>query len=302
MQRAGNSVRLTVCECLKDLQGIVNRKPDLVVLAEKFLAVEDIWLSEYFSRYQITFSGSVRETLIFDSNKASAKTHLANLRINTANHFTAVPKQFLPQSPLPLDFPLFIKSNDPKYDNGIDEHSYVNNFSEFEAKVLSIYTQNGQPALVEEYLDGRDFTVAIICNSNGEMTVSAVEVLRHGYTQPDIDCCKQIQNRDENHNVIELAKAAFLGLGLRDFALVDVRMNHLGQCFFMNVNLVPNMASGASFFLRAFELANGLSYDQVICLLLEVFCNRARGDKIHNKVIQQRNQHWPRAVVSKSIL
>lgn len=304
MQRAGNAVRLTVSEFLPDLHAVVARKPDLVVLAAKFMAVknaEDVWFSEYFASQHITFSGSDRETLRFDSNKASAKQHLANMRIKTASHFTAMPNQFLSQSALPLDFPLFIKSIDVDNDIGIDESSYVNDFEGFEAKLLSICTQGEQPALVEEYVAGRDFSVAIICSSNGEMTVSAIEVLRQGYTKSDIDCCIPIALSEDQHNVTQLAKAAFLGLGLRDFALIDVRMDHFGQCYFMDADLVPNMTSGSSHFLRACEIASDLSYDQVFCLMLEVFSVRARGDKIHKKVLKQRSQHWPRASVSKLI-
>tara|TARA_R110000751_G_scaffold299347_1_gene410060 strand:+ start:163187 stop:164191 length:1005 start_codon:yes stop_codon:yes gene_type:complete len=302
MQRAGNSVRLTVCEVMDDLLAVVARTPDLVVLAEKFMVINEteiLWFSEYFARHKITFSGSDRETLKFDSDKASAKLHLANMRIKTARHFTALPKQFVSQSSLPLAFPVFIKSIDANNNNGIDEFSYVSDFDEFEAKVLSIYTQNEQAALVEEYLPGRDFTVAIICNSSGEMTVSAMEVLRQGNQRPTADECIQVENPNDLHSVNELAKAAFLGLGLRDFALIDVKMNIYGQCFFMDANLVPNMATASSDFLRASVIANDLTYDQVICLMLEVFAVRTRGERIHNKVLTQRNLHWPRASVSK---
>jgi D-alanine-D-alanine ligase len=304
MQRAGHSVRLTVCEFLENLEAVVARKPDLVVLAAKFMPIpnaENLWFSEYFSGHKITFSGSDRETLKFDSDKASAKIHLANMRIKTARHFTATPKQFLSQKSLPLNFPLFIKSIDANNGNGVDDLSYVNNFTDFKAKVLSIYTKDEQPALVEDYIAGRDFSVAIICKNNGDMTVSAMEVLRQGYKQKDTDCCIQVVNSDDNRKVNDLAKAAFLGLGLRDFALIDVRMNNHGQCFFMDANLVPNMTTDSSSFLRACELANKLTYDPVICLMLEVFSDRSRGDKIHRKVLKQRNLHWPQALVPKHL-
>lgn len=299
IQRAGNSARLTVCESPDDLQTVVARKPDLVILATKFMPTnrgENLWFSEFFSKNNITFSGSDRETLKFDSDKNSAKIHLANMRIKTARHFTATPGQFLSQNSLPINFPLFIKSIDATHGNGIDQHSIVSNFAEFEAKVLSICTADNQPALVEEYLEGRDFTVAIICNSNGEMTVSSIEILRPGNKQQDIECFMHVEGAD-NYKVNELAKAAFLGLGLRDFGLIDVRMNNHGQCFFMDVNLVPNMTFGIGYFLRAFEIANNLTYDQVIGLMLEVFSARARGEKIHHKVLEKRNLHWPRASV-----
>lgn len=304
LQRAGNIVRLTVCGCLDDLEAVVVRNPDLVVLAEKFFHnqnAEIIWFSEYFAHNKITFSGSDRETLKFDSDKASAKIHLANIKIKTARHFTALPKQFLSESSLPLAFPLFVKSIDAIASNGIDALSYVTNFTEFEAKVLSICALDGQPALVEEYLPGRDFTVAIICNSNGEMTMSSIEIVRQGDNQQDTDCSLQVMEPDDSDKVNELAKAAFLGLGLRDFALIDVRMNNYGQCFFMDADLVPNMAPTSSCFLRACKIANNLSYDQIICLMLKVFSTRVRGEKLHNNVLKQRSQHWPRASVTRGL-
>jgi D-alanine-D-alanine ligase len=300
IQRAGYTARLTVCESLDDLEAVVARKPSLVVLAAKYVSIKNaknIWFSEFFSRNKITFSGSDRETLKFDSDKASAKIHLANMRIKTARHFTAIPKQFMFEYSLPLAFPLFIKSIDATHGKGIDDLSFVNNFAEFEAKVLSICTLDKQPAMVEEYLAGRDFTVAIICNSNGEMTASPIEILRQENKQQSTERCMQVENSDDSHRVNELAKAAFLGLGLRDFGLIDVKMNTYGQCFFMDANLVPSMILGTSTFLKACEIANNLTYDQVICLMLEQFSSRQRADKIHNRVLKQRNQHWPRASV-----
>ncbi|MBU3002018.1 D-alanine--D-alanine ligase [Paraglaciecola arctica] len=302
IQRTGNSVKLTVCESEEDLRAVVAREPDLVVLAQKFTATdhaEDIWFSEYFSKHKITFSGSDREILRFDSNKASAKIHLANMRIKTARHFTAVSKQFLSPSSLPLDFPLFIKSVDNNENNGIDELSYVKTFAAFETKVNSICSHSDQVALVEEYLPGRDFTVAIICNSTAEMTVSPMEVLRQANQYSSVSRCIKIEDPDVRHRVNELAKSAFLGLGIRDFGLIDVRMNNYGECFFMDANLVPNMTIESSYFLRACAIANNLSYDQVIGQMLNVLSSRARADKIHNKVLQQRSLHWPRASVSK---
>ena len=65
----GHSAKLNICETKNDLYEIVQRKPDLVVLAVKYLSFEnedDIWLSDYFSKNNINYTGSSREVLKFD--------------------------------------------------------------------------------------------------------------------------------------------------------------------------------------------------------------------------------------------
>ena len=63
IRRLGHNARLNVCETAADLRDIVNRKPDLVMLAVKYITVEhgdDIWLSDYFESYGINFTGTSR--------------------------------------------------------------------------------------------------------------------------------------------------------------------------------------------------------------------------------------------------
>lgn len=315
IKRTKNTARITVCESINDLDDVVSRNPDFVFLAAKYLPIqnaENIWFSEYFSKKQITFSGSDRQTLSYDSNKVLAKKHLCNMGIKTASHFTAVPEQFLSLEDIPLAFPLFIKPIDAANGNGIDDLSLVNTFAEFEAKVLSICTLYKQPALVEEYLAGREFTVSIICNSKGEMTTSSIEVLppesKTGLRilgqeakQQDTECLMAIEDHDDTHNVNTLAEAAFLGLGARGFGRIDIKMNNHGQCFFMEANLVPGMTKGSSYFPRAHEIANNLSYDEVIGLMLDESSSRTVMDKAINKTLRQRNRHWPRATVLETL-
>ena len=311
--QAGYTARITICASIEDLHAVVTRKPDFVLLAAKYLPIpnsNNIWFCDYFLENGITFSGSDHETIKFDSDIASAKIHLGNMGIKTARHFTAIPKQFLSQSSLPLAFPLFVKSIDTASSNGIDDLSLVNTFVEFEAKVLSIFTSDKQPALVEEYLAGREFTIAIICNSNGQMTVSSIEMLPSKFSysldvfgqkikQRDTECYMKIEHSVDGQIVNELAKNIFLGLGLRGFGRIDVKMNSYGQCFFMKAKLVPGMTYDKSHFPKACEIANNISYDQVICLMLEECADRAKSDKDQKKVLVQQNLHWPRASVSK---
>jgi D-alanine-D-alanine ligase len=276
-------VELKVCTSLKDLDEVVQRKPDLVILAVKYIAIAnegDIWLSEYFSKNSINFSGSSRDTLKFDSDKVLAKSYLKERGINTANYFTAIPGEYKGDRDLPLQYPLFLKPLDAANGNGIDDLSLVNNFSEFESKVLSLYETFDLPVLVEEYLDGKEFTVALIKTVTGDLLVAALEVvppisksglriLGEKTKKEDSEELKKTEDDFLMDRVKNLAIDAFIDLGIRDFGRIDIKTNRDGHCFFMEVNLLPDMTQGSSYFPKAFEIAHALSYDQVIGLIVE---------------------------------
>jgi D-alanine-D-alanine ligase len=289
VQKAGYNARLTVCHNNDDLKSTVKRKPQLVILAVKYIPVNDgdnIWLSDYFDHHGINFTGSSREVLNFDSNKVLAKMHLTNKGIKTAKYFLATPGQYQKESDLPITFPLFLKPLDAANGNGIDDLSFVTNFTNYENKVASLYNTFNQPVLAEEYLDGREFTVAFIKTNNKEVIASAVEVIpptsTHGLRilgaqtkKDDSEKLIEIVDKEVKKRVTTLAIDAFNALGVRDFGRIDIKTNNHGEAFFMEANLVPGMTYGSSYFPVACEIANKLSYDEVIALLMDAGLARA---------------------------
>lgn len=284
IQRMGHDVRLNVCESKASLDEVVKRKPELVILAVKYIPVKnedgnDIWLSDYFAKRNINFSGSSRYVLKFDSNKVKAKMHLTNKGIKTARYFIATPGQYTTERELPFTFPLFLKPLDAANGNGIDDQSFVTSFADFESKVAALYASFKQPILVEEYLDGREFTVAVIKKNNKELILSAVEIIpptsSNGLKilgaqakKDDSEMMVKINDNEIKNRVIALAKEAFNCLGARDFGRIDIKANKSGECFFMETNLVPGMTYGSSYFPQACNIANKFDYDNVIELLL----------------------------------
>ncbi len=281
--RMGHDVRLSTCKSRRDLEGIVRGNPDLVIPTVKYIPRQNgdgIWLSEYFSRHGINYTGSSRDVLRFDSNKISAKLYLANKGINTARYFTAIPGQYRTASELPIKFPLFLKPTDAANGNGIDDMSFVTDFSGFESKVSSLYGRFGAPVLVEEYLDGREFTVSIIDTPGKGLIISAIEIvppesenglriLGQAVKTNDSEHLKPILEDEVKNNVTRLAVSSFKALGVRDFGRIDIRANKAGDCFFIEANLVPGMTSGSSYFPLSYEIERALPYDEVVCLMLE---------------------------------
>lgn len=180
IESMGHSVVVTLCETLEDLEGVVKRAPDLVVLATKYMPIngqQDVWFSEFFEKKQITFSGSNRATLRYDSDKVFAKERLTSLGVKTAKYFVAIPDQFKSEAELPIVFPLFLKPLDAANGNGIDDSSLVESFFEYREKVKSLYEIYNQPVLVEEYLCGKEFTVSVILNNRSNAIMSAIEIM-----------------------------------------------------------------------------------------------------------------------------
>ncbi len=288
MVKAGYAVNLNLCVTRDDLDEIVARQPSLDVLAVKYIPLDnenDIWLTDYFSGHGINFTGSSRNVLDFDSNKVSAKEHLSYKGIDTARYFIAVPGQYKNENELPITFPLFLKPLDAANGNGIDDSSFVTHFSEFEAKILSLHKEFNHPILVEEYLDGREFTVAIIQGSNDELLVSPIEVvlpeskngLRILGAKVKKDNLEELRKIDDEikSRVREFAIECFVYLGVRDYGRIDIIVNKSGKIFFIEVNLVPGMTSGSSYFPLSCEIEHELTYDEVVNLIIEKGLSRA---------------------------
>lgn len=279
--KLGHSVRLNICLTENDLEAILKRKPDLVILGVKYLSFKEnknIWLSEYFAKHNVNYTASSIEVLKFDSDKVLAKLYLESKGIKTAKHFTATPGEYKSANDLPIAFPLFLKPIDAANGNGIDDFSFVTNFEDFESKVLSLHNTFELPVLVEKYLDGKEFTVAIIETKSGELLISPIEILPlastnglrilgHEAKKHDTEELKKIDDIPMKIKLTKLASDVFIALGVRDYGRIDIKTNKEGECFFMEANLVPGMTNGSSYFPKACEIESELSYDRVIELM-----------------------------------
>ena len=290
IQKMGYEVRLSICINLEDLNKVVKRAPDLVVLAVKYISnenEENIWLSEYFAANNINYSGSSRETLEYDFDKVLAKSYLKEQGYNTANYFTAIPGEYVNDNKIPIRYPLFLKPAGEENGNGIDDLSFVTNYAQFESKVLALHTLYNRPVLVEEYLDGQEFKVSLIQKNNGDLLVSAMEVIppksQNGArilgSKTQLENKEELRNSDDNDiisRVKNLAVDAFMDLGARDFAQIDIKTNRYGHCFFMEANLLPSLKDDSSYLPKACEIEHGLSYDSVIKLIVDEGISRVK--------------------------
>jgi D-alanine-D-alanine ligase len=147
-----------------------------------------------------------------------------------------------------LKYPLFIKPAKAGDSLGIDEHSMVNNEAELYKKAVEIIEEYG-PLLVEEYIEGREFTVMLVADARDQKKVNVFTPVEYIFPEgrtfktyalktselhpecnvpvTDKKICKQLQVAAEN---------IFKGFGGVGYARLDFRMNDKGQVFFLEIN------------------------------------------------------------------
>ena len=268
------NTRLSVCTNEKDLEDVVDRKPDFIVLTNKMLITKTkkIWLSEYFDLNNIIYSGSIKTAMQLDLKKTASKLQVITHGVDTARFFTAVPDEYQSVADLPVPFPLFIKPLESANSEGIDERSFVVNFSDFESKVKELYVKYKQPALVEQYLSGREFTVSIIKSDTLLIApieiiaplVNDIRILSNRTKINDAEIVKEVLDIETLKKVSAIAMSSFEALGARDFGRIDIKMDAQEKCYFIEANLTPGMTRGSSYFPKSFEMCLGINYDDLV--------------------------------------
>ncbi len=122
----------------------------------------------------IPYTGSDPLTLAICLDKSRTKEILTYHRIPTARFVVA--QSCGDALRASLRYPLFVKPLHEGSSKGIYNSSYVENPTTLQQEVERILNGYDQPALVEEYLPGREFTVALLGNGNELKVLPPVEI------------------------------------------------------------------------------------------------------------------------------
>ena len=149
-----------------------------------------------------------------------------------------------------LPYPLFAKPVASGSSVGVSAASHVANAASLEATCRDLIDKYRQPALVETFLPGREFTVGIVGTGPAARVIGVLEVTltgdaeAHGYSyanKKQINARYQIANDGPASEAAEIALQAFNGLGCRDLARVDCRCDRDGRPQFLEVNPLPGL-------------------------------------------------------------
>jgi D-alanine-D-alanine ligase len=214
-----------------------------------------------------------------------------------------------------LQYPLFVKPAREGTGMGMDGKSIVNDEAQLRARVRWTIQTYRQPALVEEYLPGREFTVGVLgradaawfsrkpdlYQADGFHRFPILEVDNSGSVTPGVygNLAKTLHEGDEGvpgflcpadvdpalaEKLQWLAVQGHLSVGALDVSRIDLRLDAGGEPRLIEINSLPGLSPGFSD-LCVIAAAEGLRYQDLILEILYLGASRfgmlhTRGDEL----------------------
>jgi D-alanine-D-alanine ligase len=276
-----------------DLQELVRRladiKPDLVFNGTE--AFRGNALLEYLVPGMLEaegyrYTGSPPLALLVSRNKAMSKKILAYHGIKVPGFVTFRPGETVSAPDIP--FPLIVKPLQTDASAGIAQASLVQDATALAERVALVHDRFHQPAIAEQFVDGRELYVSLIGNGEDLSILPIIEmVFDKRKTRPEERFATRMAKWDEDYrarkgirNVVarpisrasrerieEICRTAFRALWLRDYARLDVRLAPDGEVWFLEANANPFISYGHDMANAAAKA--GMDYYQFIQRLVE---------------------------------
>jgi D-alanine-D-alanine ligase len=194
-----------------------------------------------------------------------------------------------------ISFPLIVKPALEDGSIGIDENAVVKNIKEMMERVQYIQDEFDSPALIEEYIEGREIYAGILGNYENAQVLPLVELdlsrlpagtpkiatydvkfeknteaykLTKSQVAEDLD-------EETTKRLSDTALAAYRALKLRDYGRIDMRLAPNGDVYVIEANPNPWLASKQEFAMAA--KAAGRSYAGLIGEIVEIAMRRYPG-------------------------
>jgi D-alanine-D-alanine ligase len=143
-----------------------------------------------------------------------------------------------------LEYPLFVKPVSEGTGKGITEKSLVHSSDELKTMVEWILTGFHQPALVEEYLPGREFTVGIVGSGDTAEAIGGMEVICSDNLPYSVEVKENYQlyckykplDPDIAEECKKVATDAWKAIGAVDAGRVDLKADRHGRICFIEAN------------------------------------------------------------------
>lgn len=241
---------------------------------------------EIAEELHIPYTGCPASVLMLALDKSRAKTLLKSAGIRTPFFQVLVPETV---TEFNLTYPCIVKPRAEDASHGLSDMSVVSDFTSLQRQVRVISEAFGGDALVEEFVDGREFNATVM--GNAELTVlppsEIVYTLPEGmprlltfaakwevgsiyYLNTQLTCPAQI-TAAEKKAISDVILKVFRLFGCRGYARVDMRLDSSGKVNVIEVNPNPDISPGTGAARQA--EAAGMTYaeftDKIIQLALE---------------------------------
>jgi D-alanine-D-alanine ligase len=193
-----------------------------------------------------------------------------------------------------VKFPLIVKPQLEDGSIGIDAQAVVNSVKELMERVEYVQNEFDSPALIEEYIEGREIYAAILGSYEKTEVLPLVELdlsqlpegtpkiaSRDVKFERDSEAYKLTESKiaedlDDatRQKLSDTALAAYRAVKLRDYGRIDMRLTPQGEVYVIEANPNPWLSSKHEFAMAAKK--SGRSYTQLIADILELALQRTR--------------------------
>jgi D-alanine-D-alanine ligase len=236
------------------------------------------------------FTGCTPITLGNCLNKERTKSILKARNILTPDNITLKPRSKFTADDITLNYPIILKLNSEDASIGISEFSVVNNYKELRTHFRFLAETYDQEIILEEFIEGRELNVAILCDK--VLPISEIEFTGLPSGLPNIVTydSKWIEgstyynntkpvvpaklNETTKRRIEKVSWAAYEALNCRDYARIDIRLKNNGVPFVIEVNPNPDISSDSGFARAA--SADGITHEELLYTIANFALNRKR--------------------------
>ncbi|MGD0991616.1 MAG: D-alanine--D-alanine ligase [Gemmatimonadales bacterium] len=246
---------------------------------------KDMHLAAYLELLDKPYTGADPHGLYLAQDKSLAKKVFAFHKIRTP--FFAVSYKGRVGHAHDIAFPLIVKPIAEDGSIGIEAASVVGSVKELMERIHYIHAEFDSPALIEEYIEGREIYAAILGDETPEaLPLVEMDLSRLPRGTPKIASgevkwekgsriYKRVRSRvvedlDETlvEKIQERAIAAYRALKLRDYGRIDLRLTPKGEIYVLEGNPNPWLSSGAEFAMAA--RASGRTYTDMLRKIVDL--------------------------------
>lgn len=245
-------------------------------------------------RLGLPYTGSDPLTLAICLNKARSKEILSYYDVPNPRFRMIFPDQEFPETGIP--FPSIVKPISEGSSKGIFNNSVVKDYESLKRIVRENFDKYQQPVIIEEFLPGREFTVALWGNG---AEVEVLPIISMNFSQLpkdaqpiysfeakwvwdtterplDIFECPAKISPELRASIEKTVKRAYQVLNIRDWCRIDVRLDADGVPNILELNPLPGILPDPrenSCFPKAARTA-GYSYSQMLNRVLDISAAR----------------------------
>jgi D-alanine-D-alanine ligase len=281
-------------DLLKLRSGLSRRKPDLVFnLMETFgdTQLGAVGVAGLLELLGLPYTGGGPGEIYIQEDKALTKKLLAFDGIRYPEYAVFSPDADL-ETAGRLRMPLFVKPLRMDASIGIDGRSLVRGTREMMERVLDIHRRVQDSALVEEYIEGREFYVGVL----GNVMPQVFPPIEMDFSALPADAPRVLDSRakwDEKspqykgtRSVVaelpdelrarlqKVALDAYRALRVRDYGRIDLRLTEAGEIYVIEVNASCYLEQSSEFAVAA--AAAGVEYPTLLHRIAEYAQERHR--------------------------